>query len=130
MTSDEWAAKWPRYCTKCGGWGGHSYYEMHGFRGGGGELILEPCDAHDDCRTCCRCGEPGLSECGEGPCSLCGWNFDDGIPDQYEQSELYEDHEKETLEISVGILPDMPDGAGKAQLGLDGRNEAKAEGEG
>jgi hypothetical protein len=77
----EWEAKWPHHCTKCGGWGGSSYVEMHGFKYGPGETIFEPCQEFEDLTICHRCGEHGLKEDGEGPCRACGWNYDDGIPE-------------------------------------------------
>jgi hypothetical protein len=74
------AARWPAYCKACGGWGATSYEERHGFKGGGSETITDPCEAHADPRICHRCGCVGLTDDGEGPCSACGWNYDDGMP--------------------------------------------------
>lgn len=75
-----WREKWPHHCKACRGWGGSSYEESHGFKGGGSETIFDLCDAHENVHTCHRCGQPGLSEDMEGPCKFCNWNFDDGEP--------------------------------------------------
>jgi hypothetical protein len=73
------ARRWPAYCRACGGWGASSYEERHGFAGGGSETITDPCDAIADPRVCHRCGCLGLNADGEGPCSACGWNYDEGL---------------------------------------------------
>jgi len=78
--ASDWRTRWPKHCAACGGWGGTSYQESHGFRGGGSETIFEPCGAIDNLHTCHRCGHPGLTEDGEGPCTACGWDYDDGVP--------------------------------------------------
>lgn len=76
----EWRQRWPAHCKACGGWGGTAYTEMHGFKGGSGETIADPCDALPE-TTCHRCGAAdGLTAEGEGPCRHCGWNYDDGDP--------------------------------------------------
>lgn len=76
----EWRTKWPNHCKSCGGWGGSAYTEMHGFKGGSGETIADPCGALPE-TACHRCGAPdGLTADSEGPCRHCGWNFDDGDP--------------------------------------------------
>lgn len=81
MDAELWIKRWPHYCTQCNGWGGSSYEESHGFRGGGTETIFEPCDA-EPISKCHRCGAPGgLDEEGDGPCCACGWNYDDGVPE-------------------------------------------------
>lgn len=77
--NQEFTRRWPAFCRKCGGWGGSSYQESHGFKGGGSETIFDLCGAIEDVRVCHRCGCLGLNEEGEGPCSACGWNFDDGL---------------------------------------------------
>jgi hypothetical protein len=82
MTPEEWKVKWPHHCEACGGWGqSATYYDNHGVPGPG-EPCSDPCEAIDDLRICHRCSAPGLSEDGEGPCSECGWNFDDGVPEE------------------------------------------------
>lgn len=80
VAAAEWRAKWPNHCKACRGWGGSSYEESHGFKGGGTETIMDPCGAHEDLTICHRCGANGLNEHGEGPCTACGWNCDDGEP--------------------------------------------------
>lgn len=75
---------WPEYCRTCGGWGAFILCETHGLPSSG-EVLSEPCN---DCtqrydtgpQQCARCGERGLDEDGTGPCTNCGWNYDDGIP--------------------------------------------------
>ncbi len=75
----EFSKLWPDHCKKCGGWGLHSYTEMHGFNHGSGEDFADPCECVESGK-CARCGKPGLVEDdGEGPCSFCGWNYDDGL---------------------------------------------------
>lgn len=75
-----WIEKWPLHCRACGGHGGSTHTEMHGFRYGAGEQIFDVCEELP-AEQCHRCGEHGLTEDGEGPCKSCGWNFDDGIPE-------------------------------------------------
>ncbi len=80
--SSDWAAKWPDHCKKCGGWGMHTAYDSVPY---GSTYVNMPtseaCDAYEDEKTCHRCGKPGLqAETAEGPCFLCGWNYDDGMP--------------------------------------------------
>lgn len=83
VQADAWAARWPHHCPQCQGWGGSSYTEMHGFNYGSGETLFDPCD-HLPIEVCHRCGQAGMTEDdGAGPCSYCGWNYDDGMP-QYE----------------------------------------------
>lgn len=72
-----WRARWPNHCPACRGWGGAVHHESHGFRHGAAERIFELCDAIPETQ-CHRCGEHGLTEEGEGPCTRCAWNFDDG----------------------------------------------------
>jgi hypothetical protein len=75
-----WRLRWPGHCRACSGWGGTTYQESHGFAGGGSETMFDECGAHADLRVCHRCGCLGLSVDGSGPCSACGWNYDDGEP--------------------------------------------------
>ncbi len=69
-----WRISWPAYCRECNATGGEAY--------GGG--IDEPPDfEHCDAlpwEFCHRCGRDGLTVDGEGPCTHCGWNFDDALP--------------------------------------------------
>lgn len=74
----EYARLWPHHCKACGGWGGSSFQESHGFKGGGSETIFDPCGSLGD-NQCHRCLAEGLSEDGDGPCTACGWNYDDGM---------------------------------------------------
>src|SRR6185295_15546488 len=90
MTPAEWKAKWPRHCTLCGGWGGKTFYQSHG--PGPSEQMFDLCvhDQDEDFSLCHRCGENGLTEDGEGPCKSCGWDFDDGIPEEpYDDSDIH-----------------------------------------
>lgn len=43
--------------------------------------MFDPCEATERIETCHRCGLDGLAEDGEGPCTHCGWNYDDGEPE-------------------------------------------------
>ena len=69
-----WRATWPNACARCHGHGGTydpgNYWNPPEF---------DPCGALAD-TACHRCGAAGLTEDGEGPCSACGWNYDDGEP--------------------------------------------------
>jgi hypothetical protein len=70
----QWTETWPNHCRQCGGWGAT----------GTGSTWADPGDSSDPCdalpeTTCHRCGEDGLDEDGNGPCTRCGWNFDDGL---------------------------------------------------
>lgn len=78
--SDAWQEQWPNHCAACGGWGGSSYQQAHPYGSGvAHETLYDICEAIDY-DVCHRCGQVGLSEDGEGPCSNCGWNYDDGDP--------------------------------------------------
>lgn len=75
-----YVAKYPNYCKTCGGFGVHCWEERHD-AGYPGEPMSEPCDACTGQGICARCGEKGLDEDGNGPCTHCGWNYDDdGYP--------------------------------------------------
>lgn len=74
-----WAARWPRHCHKCRGWGGFAFIETHGLPSGG-EVLIDSCDAGETQR-CHRCGAHGLDADGNGPCRECGWDYDDGMPE-------------------------------------------------
>ena len=73
----EWRQRWPNRCSHCRGWGMFTFVEMHGFKHGCGETMADPCEALPE-GVCHRCGAQGLGEDGTGPCSACGWNYDDG----------------------------------------------------
>ena len=79
--SAAWKKKWPHHCSSCVGWG---YFNVRNVvpygMGTATETLGEMCDAID-INICHRCGMDGLNEDGEGPCSHCGWNYDDGVPE-------------------------------------------------
>jgi hypothetical protein len=77
---DDYEARWPKYCRKCGGWGGKLGYDSST-----GMEDYDPCQACIELGYCPQCGEATaemLEEPGEGyydyfACSLCGWRDDD-----------------------------------------------------
>lgn len=75
-----WRRAWPKHCTACSGWGGRGFTEMHGFKGGSGERMFDPCEALPNPATCHRCGLDGMTEDAEGPCTHCAWDYNDGAP--------------------------------------------------
>lgn len=75
----EWRAKWPNHCTRCGGWGGATGYQSVPYGSTTASMpIFDVCEALPETQ-CHRCGRHGLNDESEGPCSFCGWNFDDGM---------------------------------------------------
>lgn len=72
-----YALRWPRFCRLCEGagfyWGGIDEF---------GQPNMDPCRCTgDEPVVCARCGEAGLDdETGEGPCSSCGWDYNDPLP--------------------------------------------------
>lgn len=81
MRSAAWRAKWPHHCKACAGWGGVTFFQSHPYgMGSAHEAMFDPCEAAHSPAICHRCGEPGLTEDGEGPCNACGWDYDDGEP--------------------------------------------------
>jgi hypothetical protein len=71
-----WLRAWPKHCTVCEGAGAFhtpgSYWEPPSD---------EPCEHCTGQGICARCGaEDGLDEDGNGPCKVCGWNYDDQEP--------------------------------------------------
>ena len=74
--SSVWNTKWKHHCTGCGGWGGWTFFQRHAPELPE-ERLFDPCEALP-ANTCHRCGQDGLTGDGEGPCSRCGWNYDDG----------------------------------------------------
>jgi len=70
----EWRAKWPNACDECGGWVG---FHTRGTYDSPPDF--DPCE-REPAEECHRCGEIGLDEDGNGPCSKCGWNYNDGEP--------------------------------------------------
>jgi hypothetical protein len=81
-----WRNRWPQHCRSCRGWGGSAYTEMHGFRGGSGEQMFDLCGARDE-NQCHRCVDMGLKD-GDGPCRTCGWNYNDGEPEIYDDTPM------------------------------------------
>ena len=78
-----WLERWPRHCEECRGRGCWSSPGSWDAPGDGG-----PCEGCTEQGICPRCGEPGLtaesrgdSSTGEGPCSACGWDYDDSCPE-------------------------------------------------
>jgi len=69
-----WRDLWPNHCKHCGGWGGAIYPDTRHEPGG-----FDICEALP-AEKCHRCGQDGLNEDSEGPCTVCGWNYDDGEP--------------------------------------------------
>ena len=80
-----WLAKWPNFCRSCGGWGVHHYTMYHDGPRYPGEHMMDPCDCTqsrpEGPQKCPRCAELGLWNDCTGPCSFCGWNYDDGYPE-------------------------------------------------
>ena len=71
---EAWLEKWPDHCDNCRGWGGKS------FPGNCEEPPdFDPCDECTGKGLCGRC-KGLLSNDEEGPCLVCGWNYDDGVP--------------------------------------------------
>lgn len=66
--------RWPGVCDECEGTGG---IETGGTQLDPPEFIW--C-AEDDPERCHRCGAKGLDDEAQGPCSECGWNYDDACP--------------------------------------------------
>lgn len=73
--------RFPNYCRSC---------DAEGGSGSPGGYMCPPefdvCEGDarfagdEDCSRCHRCGDRGLTEDGDGPCSKCGWNYDDAAP--------------------------------------------------
>jgi hypothetical protein len=80
---DAWVARWPKSCRTCRGWGaGRKHWTSED------DYDVDPCPSCSEAGTCPRCGGPGLTSegrgddsTGEGPCKLCGWDYDDGEPE-------------------------------------------------
>jgi len=62
---EEWLKRWPNHCKECGGWGGKPI---------GFDLCESIVPPFDEAEVCHRCGERGLDEIGQGPCTKCGWD--------------------------------------------------------
>jgi hypothetical protein len=75
----QFQSKWPNYCRACGGWGGATDYQSVPWGSTTASTpIFEVCDALPETQ-CHRCGQHGLGEGGDGPCKVCGWDYDDGL---------------------------------------------------
>lgn len=78
-----WTEKWPSYCRSCEGWGGsHFAYDPSpsGVALSSGHMWdFDPCEALGP-HQCHRCRNYALTYEWEGPCRVCGWNFNDGMP--------------------------------------------------
>jgi hypothetical protein len=83
-----YATLWPHYCRVCNGYGQVTDEFDPSPTGVGlsGRTMksVDPCETCVECRVCPRCGMIGLGVDGEGPCSLCGFNFTDGLPLAFE----------------------------------------------
>lgn len=76
-----WERQWPNHCKTCEGHGVFTGTTKVDF-GPGGLPDADPCHDCTEKGICARCGEPGLDrETGEGPCTNCGWNYDDAAPE-------------------------------------------------
>jgi hypothetical protein len=83
---ERWKAAWPDYCSVCEGRGGTHYAGYFDYKAGAGEPpSFDPCEACVCQGRCARC-QSALSdqETGEGPCTACGWNYDDELPEPYD----------------------------------------------
>jgi hypothetical protein len=78
---EAWTSLWPDYCKTCNGQG--VFTEAFDPHSGGSSLELtDPCPDCTGKGICARCGQPGLDkDTGQGPCSCCGWNYDDWLPE-------------------------------------------------
>lgn len=89
---DEYVAKWPKYCTSCGGFGEVHWYENASPLGSGENWPMECGDVCEVCSgdgKCPRCGEQAWNndelETWDTPCPHCGWKpGDDGCPDLWD----------------------------------------------
>jgi hypothetical protein len=69
-----WLERWPKFCGDCNGAG--AFHDW-------GDRYTPPSDEPCECTMagrCARCGAQGLTEDGDGPCTACGWNYDDSVP--------------------------------------------------
>ena len=90
QTQQDWMARWPTHCRSCHGYGQvtESYDpSAAGVSLSSGFIVnVDPCD---DCTMqglCPRCMQLGLTDegngrgpgIGYGPCTFCGWDYNDG----------------------------------------------------
>ena len=101
----EWAGRWPRYCRTCEGWGGFaSSYDPSpsGVALSSGSLPdWDECEACTAKGICGRCGAPNPVDeetLEVSPCSSCGWNTDDGMPEHDGDCGCWYEEEKRLLE--------------------------------
>lgn len=84
---DAWIAEWPNYCRECNGAGEHHWIENGAPHGAGfwSMPMSEFCENCVGVGKCSHCGAPDMidTETGDGPCSACGWNYDDECPLEY-----------------------------------------------
>ena len=91
----EYAAKWPKYCRKCEGWGGFSYsYDPSpaGVSLGPGSMQdWDPCPECTEKELCPRCGGPVPYDPDrpDKPCAACGYAGYEATPGMPPQHECY-----------------------------------------
>lgn len=80
MAAEAWRQTWFNACPCCHGWGGFAGRQGHPY--GSTVAYEETFDVCDELPVtqCHRCGEHGLDQDSNGPCTYCGWNYDDGEP--------------------------------------------------
>jgi hypothetical protein len=76
--NQQWIARWPNHCKKCGGWGIFAYLESHGDRFSPAEHLVDPCGELPE-TFCHRCGMEGFDADHERACFFCGHYDDDGL---------------------------------------------------
>ena len=93
----EYLKQFPMYCRACDGWGGHTHYESHGFKGGSCEQMFEPCPECLENFFCPRClaDNPQWENEDKYVCKECGWKEGDlGYPElHWCGCELYDEPE-------------------------------------
>jgi len=100
---DAWVSGWPNHCQNCRGTGELHWYE-NGAPWGAGNWpmpMAEPCDCVINGK-CARCGKPDTidPETGQGPCSNCGWNYDDECPPEFFDGPCYCEYEETNTRMS------------------------------
>ena len=85
---NEWILLWPNYCLFCGGRGEFEYTDLVPY--GDTNVSMPGSEFCEHCLgtgRCPRCGQSdiyyGNSE-QELTCKVCGWCYDDHLPDQHE----------------------------------------------
>lgn len=83
LERETWRRSYPNYCKTCNGWG--QFYSSFKPDAGPGYLEdIEPCNNCTADGLCARCGGPLSPVDASGPCQDCGWNYDDGMPPEWE----------------------------------------------